>query len=63
MSTARMGSSDRHSVADPVGALWDVPNVVVADGSMLPSAAGVHPMASIAALSLLNAQALAAELT
>ncbi|MDF0531083.1 FAD-dependent oxidoreductase [Tsukamurella sp. 8F] len=62
MGTARMGSAERHSAADPEGALWDVPNVVIADASMLPSAAGVHPMASIAALAILNAQALAGRL-
>lgn len=62
MSTVRMGDAERRSAADPEGALWDTRNVVVADASMLPSAAGVHPMGVVQALAQLNAQALAARL-
>lgn len=62
MSTARMASSQKHGVADPEGALWDVPNVVIADASMFPTASGVHPIGTVQALALLNARALAARL-
>lgn len=62
MSTARMASSQRRGVADPQGALWDAPNVVIADASMLPTASGVHPIGTVQALALLNARALAARL-
>ncbi|GAB3127566.1 GMC family oxidoreductase [Tsukamurella serpentis] len=62
MSSARMASSNRRGVADPEGALWDVPNVVLADASMLPTACGVHPIGTVQALALRNARALAARL-
>ena len=62
MSTARMASSERRGAADPEGALWDVPNVVIADASMLPTASGVHPIGVVQALALRNARALAARL-
>lgn len=62
MSTARMASSERRGAANPEGALWDVPNVVIADASMLPTASGVHPIGVVQALALRNARALAARL-
>ncbi|WP_081586215.1 FAD-dependent oxidoreductase [Tsukamurella sp. 1534] len=62
MSTARMASSAKRGVADPEGALFDAPNVVIADASMLPSAAGVHPIGTVQALALRNARALIARL-
>lgn len=62
MSTVRMASSERRGAADPEGALWDVRNVVIADGSMLPTASGVHPIGVVQALALRNARALAARL-
>ncbi|MDP0399432.1 GMC family oxidoreductase [Tsukamurella strandjordii] len=63
MSTLRMASSSKRGATNPEGQLWDVPNVVVADASMLPTASGVHPTGVIQALALRNARALAARLT
>nr|WP_256465151.1 GMC oxidoreductase [Tsukamurella sp. PLM1] len=62
MSTARMAASQRRGVTDPESALWDAPNVVIADASMLPTACGVHPIGTVQALALRNARALAARL-
>jgi choline dehydrogenase-like flavoprotein len=63
MGTARMGGSPSTSACDPHGESWEVANLVVCDGSAFPSASGVNPMISIAALAHMNASALAARLT
>ncbi len=62
MGSARMGGSPDMSAADPDGATWDVPNVVVADASCFPTASGVNPMVSIEAIAHMNAKRLAARL-
>lgn len=62
MSTARMGGSPSTSGCDPTGETWEVSGLVVCDGSALPTASGVNPMISIAALAHLNASVLAARL-
>ncbi|WP_018503506.1 GMC family oxidoreductase N-terminal domain-containing protein [Parafrankia discariae] len=62
MGTARMGDSPDTSATDPDGATWDLPNVVVADGSCFPTSPGVNPMISIEATAYMNAQRLAARL-
>ena len=63
MGTARMGGSPSMSACDPNGETWEVANLVVCDGSAFPTASGVNPMISIAALAHMNASALAARLT
>ncbi|WP_067688560.1 GMC family oxidoreductase [Nocardia jejuensis] len=62
MGSARMGGSPELSATDPDGATWDVPNIVVADGSSFPTAPGVNPMVSIEAIAHMNATRLAARL-
>ncbi|MGZ8694507.1 MAG: GMC family oxidoreductase N-terminal domain-containing protein [Gaiellaceae bacterium] len=62
MGTARTGASPAASACNPVGESWEVANLVVGDGSLFPSASGVNPMLTIAALAYTNAQALAARL-
>ncbi|WP_040863732.1 GMC family oxidoreductase N-terminal domain-containing protein [Nocardia niigatensis] len=62
MGSARMGGSPDSSATDPDGATWDVPNVVVADGSCFPTASGVNPMVSIEAIAHMNATRLAGRL-
>lgn len=50
MGTCRMGSRRRDSVVNAEGESWDVRDLFVADGSLFPSASGVNPMLTIAAL-------------
>ncbi|MGW4632668.1 GMC family oxidoreductase N-terminal domain-containing protein [Nocardia sp. NPDC004415] len=62
MGSARMGGSAALSATDPDGATWEVPNIVVADGSSFPTAPGVNPMVTIEAIGYMNAHRLAARL-
>ena len=62
MGSARMGGSPAMSAANPAGETWDVPDLVVADGSAFPTASGVNPMITIEAIAHLNASRLAAKL-
>lgn len=62
MGSARMGGSPARSAASPAGETWEVPNLVVADGSAFPTASGVNPMLTIEAIAHLNAARLAAKL-
>ena len=62
MGSARMGGSPAMSAANATGETWEVPNLVVADGSAFPTASGVNPMITIEAIAHLNARRLAARL-
>lgn len=62
MGTARMGGDRGISATNPDGSTWEVPNLVVADGSCFPTASGVNPMVSIEAIAHMNASRLAARL-
>jgi len=59
MGTARMGDSPGFSATNPDGETWEVKNLYVMDGSSFPSASGVNPMISIAAIAHRNAAVLA----
>jgi choline dehydrogenase-like flavoprotein len=48
--SCRMGSDPRSSVADRTGRVHDVPNVFVADGSLMTNAGGSNPSLTIQAL-------------
>ena len=50
MGTCRMGGNDKKHPVNPSGAVKEVKNLYVADGSLFPSASGVNPMLSIQAL-------------
>lgn len=50
MGTCRMGGNDRKHPVNPEGAVKEVKNLYVADGSLFPTASGVNPMLSIQAL-------------
>jgi choline dehydrogenase-like flavoprotein len=58
LGTARMGDDPRTSVTDPFGRLHDVPNVVIADGSVFVSSGGANPTLTIMALALRAAREL-----
>jgi choline dehydrogenase-like flavoprotein len=61
LGTARMGADPRTSAADARGRLHDAPNVIVADGSVFPTAGAVNPGITIAALAARAADLLAAD--
>ena len=62
MGSARMGGSPATSAANAAGETWEVPDLVVADGSAFPTASGVNPMITIEAIAHLNARRLAERL-
>ncbi len=49
-SSCRMGADPRNSVADRTGRVHDVPNVFIADGSLMTNAGGSNPSLTIQAL-------------
>ncbi|HZU61620.1 MAG TPA: GMC family oxidoreductase [Solirubrobacteraceae bacterium] len=47
----RMGSDPEHSVVDSDHRVWDIPNLFVADGSVMPTQGSANPALTIMALS------------
>jgi choline dehydrogenase-like flavoprotein len=62
MGTCRMGSRRSTSVVNGEGETHEVRDLFVADGSLFPSASGVNPMMTIAALAHYVAQGIKARL-
>ncbi len=60
--TCRMGNDPATSVCDPTAALHDCTNVVLADGSVHVTNAGINPALTIMALAWRSAEALARRL-
>jgi choline dehydrogenase-like flavoprotein len=56
MSTCRIGSTARESVANPDGEVWGVRGLYVTDASAFPSASGANPMLTVMALARRTAQ-------
>lgn len=52
LGTCRMGADPRESVIDPMGRVYGIDNLFVADGSIFPTALGVNPQMTIMAASL-----------
>jgi choline dehydrogenase-like flavoprotein len=50
LGTCRMGDDPHTSVVDPDGRSWDIPNLWICDGSLLPTSGGVNPSLTIQAL-------------
>ena len=48
--TMRMGADPKRSVLNRYGQFWAVPNLVVADGSVFPTAGGYNPTLTIQAV-------------
>lgn len=63
MGTCRMGASRATSVTAETGEVHSVKDLYVADGSLFPSASGVNPMITIAALAHWVARAVDASLS
>lgn len=59
LGTCRMGTSPERSVVDPAGRAWDLPNLWVADGSVMPSSLGVNPQIAVMAMALRIAKVIA----
>jgi choline dehydrogenase-like flavoprotein len=55
MGSARAGRDSRTSAAMPTGECHEVRNLWIGDGSLLPTAPGVNPMITIAALAIRTA--------
>jgi len=56
MSSCRIGGDSATGALDPTGQSYEVRNLYVADGSVLPTASGVNPMVSIMATAHFLAQ-------
>ncbi|HEX3595708.1 MAG TPA: GMC family oxidoreductase N-terminal domain-containing protein, partial [Polyangiaceae bacterium] len=50
LGTARMGVSKEHAVVGPDGQCWELENLYVADGSVMPTSLGVNPQETIMAM-------------
>ena len=50
LGTCRMGVSQYRSVVKPDGETWDVKDLYVVDGSVLPTSLGVNPQVSVMAV-------------
>ncbi len=48
----RMGDDPNTSVVNPDGRSWDIPNLWVCDGSLMPTTGGVNPSLTIQAMAL-----------
>jgi choline dehydrogenase-like flavoprotein len=59
LGTARMGNDPTSSVVDAFGRSHDVPNLFIADGSVMVTGGSVNPTSTIAAMSLRTATYLA----
>jgi len=58
LGTCRMGDSPDDSVVNEWGQSWEVPNLYIVDGSVLPTGGAVNPTSTIGAISLRNARRL-----
>lgn len=52
LGTCRMGTDPRDSVTNQWGQSWDVPNLYIMDGSLLPTGGAVNPTSTIGAVVL-----------
>ena len=55
LGTCRLGDDPANSVVNQWGQSWDVPNLYLMDGRILPTGAAVNPTSTIGALALRNA--------
>ncbi len=62
MSSCRIGGDSATGALDPTGQSYEVRNLYVADGSVLPTASGVNPMVSIMATAHFLAQSMKARM-
>ncbi len=55
LGTCRMGSDPGDSVTNQWGQTWEVPNLYIMDGSLLPTGAAINPTSTIGAVALRSA--------
>jgi choline dehydrogenase-like flavoprotein len=60
-STVRMGENRARTGADSFGRVWAYRNLRVNDGSLIPDAPGVNPLAAIMAIATRNCDQFLAE--
>ena len=52
-SSCRMSNLSTNGVVDPSGETFEVKNLYVADGSVLPTSLGINPMITIEAMAIM----------
>jgi choline dehydrogenase-like flavoprotein len=52
LGSCRMGAHAKNSVVDPDGESWEMRNLFVADGSVVPTSLGVNPQVSIMTMAM-----------
>jgi choline dehydrogenase-like flavoprotein len=52
LGTCRMGSDPEQSVTRHTGETWEVENLFICDGSIVPTSLGVNPQMTIFALAM-----------
>ena len=58
LGSAKMSTSPRDGVVKPTGETWDVDNLFVIDGSVLPTSIGVNSQLPIMGISMMLARGL-----
>jgi choline dehydrogenase-like flavoprotein len=61
LGSAKMSSHARHGVVKPTGETWAADNLIISDGSVLPTSIGVNSQVPVMAMSLKIARQLAAD--
>jgi len=56
LGSAKMSARERGGVVKPTGEAWDVDNLVICDGSILPTSIGVNSQLPIMAIALMIAR-------
>ena len=59
LGTARMGKDPANSVVDAAGRMHRASNIIIADGSVMPTVGAVNPASTIGAIALKFADDLA----
>jgi choline dehydrogenase-like flavoprotein len=61
LGSAKMSVDPQHGVVRPTGETWQVDNLVVADGSVLPTSIGVNSQLAVMAIALKIARGVATD--
>ncbi len=56
LGSAKMSVDDRHGVVKPTGETWQVDNLIISDGSVLPTSIGVNSQLAVMSVSLKTAR-------